>query len=107
MDRGPEHLLRELGAGVVRRNLLMQLGGRQAVVLDDPGAEILEAGKAELLGDLDDHGLGHAGIVRDGPSDVVSSRSRRPRIMSTTRPPRGVRCGIIIRMRGPTVLGSL
>ena len=66
MDGGAEHLLRDLDAGVVGRQLLMKLGGRQAVVVDDAGAEILEAREAELLGDLDDHGLGHAGIVRHG-----------------------------------------
>ena len=37
MDGGAEHLLRDLDAGVVGRQLLMKIGGRQAVVVDDAG----------------------------------------------------------------------
>ena len=63
-DRGSEHLLRDLGARVVGRQLPVELGGRQAVVAGQAGAEVLEAREAELLGDLDHHGLRHAGVVR-------------------------------------------
>ena len=66
MHGGAEHLLRDLDAGIVGRQLLMEIGGRQAVVVDDAGAEIPKALEAELLGDLDDHGLGHAGILGHG-----------------------------------------
>ncbi len=66
VDRGAEDLLGDLGAGVVGRELLVEVGGRQAVVVRDAGPELLEAGEAELLGDLDEHGVGHAGILRHG-----------------------------------------
>src|SRR3954470_10624127 len=43
----------------------MKLGGRQAVVVDDAGAEILEARETELLGDFDDHRFRYSRIVRN------------------------------------------
>ena len=107
VDRGPKDFLCDLSPCIFGRKFLVKFGRRQAIVVVERRRKSLNPANPSFLTILTIIASETPASSAIDLSGVARSKSRRPRIMSTTRASSGVRWGIIIRMRGPTVLGSV